>query len=88
VYRRPASSCAQRGFGAAAVDLTLRRRSKLYGHLSLQARADFFNIFNHPNFGPPTSYMTSPLFGQATQVPSAGRRSGTADPGRRRRARV
>jgi hypothetical protein len=63
VYRRPASSCAHRGFGAAAVDLTPRRQSKLYEHLSLQARDDLFNIFNHPNFGPPVNYMTSPLFG-------------------------
>jgi hypothetical protein len=57
-----------RGFGATEVDLTLRRQFKLYERLSLQARADLFNIFNHPNFGPPTNYMTSPLFGQATQM--------------------
>jgi len=50
------------------VDFTLRRQFKIYERLSLQARADFFNIFNHPNFGPPTNYMTSPLFGQATQM--------------------
>ena len=56
------------GFGATQVDLTLRRQFKLYERLSLQARADLFNIFNHPNFGPPVSYMTSPLFGQATQM--------------------
>ena len=56
------------GFGATEVDLTLRRQFKLYERLSLQARADFFNLFNHPNFGPPTNYMTSPLFGQATQM--------------------
>ena len=56
------------GFGATEVDLTLRRRFKIYERLSLQARADLFNIFNHPNFGPPTNYMTSPLFGQATQM--------------------
>jgi hypothetical protein len=56
------------GFGATQLDLTLRRQFKLYERLSLQARADFFNIFNHPNFGPPTNYMTSPLFGQATQM--------------------
>ena len=36
--------------------------------VSLQARADFFNTFNHPNFGPPTNYLTFPLFGQATQM--------------------
>ena len=33
-----------------------------------QARADFFNIFDHPNFGSPVNYMTSPLFGQSTQM--------------------
>ena len=59
---------ALNGNGAAEVDLTLRRQFKLRERLSLQARADLFNIFNHPNFGPPTSYMTSPLFGQATQM--------------------
>ena len=42
------------GFGATEVDLTLRRQFKLRERLSLQARADFFNIFNHPDFGPPT----------------------------------
>jgi hypothetical protein len=59
---------ALRGFGATEVDLTLRRQFKLRERLSLQARADFFNIFNHPNFGPPTNYLSSPLFGQATQM--------------------
>ena len=59
---------ALNGFGATEVDLTLRRQFKLYERLSLQARADLFNIFNHPNFGPPVNYMTSPLFGQATQM--------------------
>ena len=56
------------GFGATQVDLTLRRQFRLTERFSLQARADFFNLFNHPNFGPPTNYMTSPLFGQATQM--------------------
>jgi hypothetical protein len=59
---------ALRGFGATQVDLTLRRQVKLWERLSLQARADFFNIFNHPNFGPPTNYLSSPLFGQSTQM--------------------
>ena len=59
---------ALRGFGAAQVDLTLRRQFKLRERLSLQARADLFNIFNHPNFGSPINYMSSPLFGQSTQM--------------------
>jgi len=65
-----------RGFGATNVDLTLRRQFKLRERLSLQARADFFNIFNHPNFGPPTNYMSSPLFGQSTQMLGASLGSG------------
>ena len=65
-----------RGFGATQVDLTLRRQFKLRERLSLQARADLFNIFNHPNFGPPTNYLTSPLFGQSTQMLGASLGSG------------
>ena len=45
---------------------TLRRR--------VQIRRQGANIFNHPNFGPPVNYLSSPLFGQATQMlgPSLG----------------
>jgi len=59
---------ALRGFGATQVDLTLRRQFRLRERLSLQARGDLFNLLNHPNFGPPTNYLTSPLFGQSTQM--------------------
>jgi hypothetical protein len=65
-----------RGFGATQVDLTLRRQFKLRDRLSLQARADFFNLFNHPNFGLPTNFLTSALFGQATQMLGASLGSG------------
>ena len=64
------------GFGATQIDLTLRRQFKLRERLSLQARADFFNIFNHPNFGSPINYLTSPLFGQSTQMLGASLGSG------------
>jgi hypothetical protein len=36
--------------------------------LSLQIRTDFFNILNHPNFGNPVNFLSSPQFGQATQM--------------------
>jgi hypothetical protein len=66
---------ALRGFGATNVDLTLRRQFQLHERLALQARADFFNIFNHPSFGSPINYLSSPLFGQSTQMLSvAGKR--------------
>jgi hypothetical protein len=67
---------ALRGFGATQVDLTLRRQFQLRERLALQARADLFNIFNHPNFGPPTNYLSSPLFGQSTQMLGASLGSG------------
>jgi hypothetical protein len=59
---------ALRGFNATQVDFTLRRTFKLSERFSLQSSADFFNIFNHPNFGAPINYMTSPQFGQSTQT--------------------
>ena len=57
-----------RRFGATDLDVTVRRQLRLHDRLSVRTRADLFNLFNHPNFGPPTNYMTSPLFGQATQM--------------------
>jgi hypothetical protein len=59
---------ALRGFGATQVDLTLRRQFRFTERLALQVRADMFNIFNHPNFGSPINYLSSPLFGQSTQM--------------------
>jgi hypothetical protein len=59
---------ALRGFDATEVDLTLRRQFHLWERLAPQARADLFNIFNHPNFGSPINYLSSPQFGQSTQM--------------------
>lgn len=54
------------GFGASQVDFTLQRMFKLSERFALKSSTDFFNIFNHPSFGAPINYMTSPLFGQST----------------------
>jgi len=59
---------ALRGFGATQVDLTVRRQFKLRERVSLQARAELFNVFNHPNFAQPINYLTSPQFGQSVQM--------------------
>lgn len=56
-----------RGFGATQIDLALRRQFALSRQSLLQIRVDTFNIFNHPNFGGPINYLSSPLFGRATQ---------------------
>src|SRR5260370_5609546 len=54
-----------RGFGAWQQDLALRRQFHLTERLHLQLRAEFFNIFNPPNFGAPTSSLISATFGQS-----------------------
>jgi len=59
---------ALRGFGATQWDITLRRQFRFTERASLQTRADFFNILNHPNFGSPINYLSSPQFGQATMM--------------------
>jgi hypothetical protein len=59
-----------RGFGAWQADFGLHRQFRITERLGLQFRAEFFNIFNHPNFGDPTSdnrFTSSALFGQSTQ---------------------
>jgi len=59
---------ALRGFAATQWDLTLRRQFHFTERVALQARGDFFNILNHPNFGNPINYLSSPQFGQSTQM--------------------
>jgi len=61
---------ALRGFPAAQWDFAVRRQFPITEALKLQFRAEFFNILNHPNFGPPESNWTLPpsQFGVATQM--------------------
>jgi hypothetical protein len=56
-----------RGFGAAQADVALQRQFHLTENMELRFRSEFFNIFNHPNFGNPNNVLTSPLFGRSTQ---------------------
>ena len=45
-------------------DLSLFKIFDIKESLKLQFRAEGFNVFNHPNFGPPVSDITSPDFGR------------------------
>jgi len=49
--------------------------------VGLRFRGEFFNIFNHPNFGSPTNTLTSPLFGHSTQMLASFLGSGGANGG-------
>ena len=70
-----------RGFGATQADVALQRQFHLTEQVGLRFRAEFFNIFNHPNFGPPNNNLTSPLFGHSTQTLASSLGSGGANGG-------
>lgn len=57
-----------RGCGAWQADVGVQRQFQFTESVALRFRAEFFNIFNHPNFGSPTNLLTSPLFGRSTQT--------------------
>ena len=70
-----------RGFGAWQVDFALQRQFHLNDRLALRFRTEFFNLFNHPNFGSPTNVLTSPIFGRSTQTLANSLGSGGANGG-------
>ena len=57
-----------RGFGSWQADLGLQKQFHLTEQIALRFRAEFFNIFNHPNFGSPNNILSRPLFGQSTET--------------------
>jgi len=61
------------------VDFALRRQFQLREGITLQFKGEFFNVFNHPNFGDPTQFgtdtLSSTMFGQSVNM--LGRRLGS-----------
>ena len=70
-----------RAFGATQADVAFQREFHFTEQLGLRFRAEFFNIFNHPNFGPPNNDLTSPLFGHSTSTLASSLGSGGANGG-------
>ena len=56
------------GPGFHNVDFSIMRILSLAGRYRLQVRADAFDVFNHPNFGPPGNIVGSPNFGKITRT--------------------
>jgi hypothetical protein len=52
------------GPGFAQIDSSLIKRTELSEGRSVEFRAEFFNMFNHPNFGQPDSTYGDSTFGQ------------------------
>jgi hypothetical protein len=67
-----------RGFGATQADVAFQRQFQFTEQLNLRFRAEFFNIFNHPNFGPPDGNLPDALFGHSTQTLASSLGSGGA----------
>jgi hypothetical protein len=72
---------ALRGFGAWQVDVAFQRQFRLTEKMGLRFRGEFFNLFNHPNLGPPDNNLTDPLFGRSTQMLASSLGSGGANGG-------
>lgn len=69
-----------RGFGARQADVAFQRQFHFTEKVGLRFRGEFFNLFNHPDFGLPDNNLTGALFGRSTQT-LASRLAGGSDGG-------
>lgn len=56
------------GPGFRNVDLAVMRTFRLKGALTMQARAEMFNVFNWVNLGPPGNIVGTPTFARITRT--------------------
>jgi hypothetical protein len=59
---------ALRGFPIHQLDFALGRKFNFGERANLQFKTEFFNVFNHPNFGDPEGLLQSPNFGISTAM--------------------
>ena len=60
------------GPGLNEFDMSFIKNFGLGEQRRVQFRAEFFNIFNHPNFDPPNGVATTVITGTGTPAPGAG----------------
>ncbi|MGH9875413.1 MAG: hypothetical protein ACRD9S_23400, partial [Pyrinomonadaceae bacterium] len=54
--------------GYQNVNVSLVKNTGLREDINLQLRAEFFNLFNHPNFNLPDNFLGSPTFGRISSA--------------------
>jgi Carboxypeptidase regulatory-like domain/TonB-dependent Receptor Plug Domain/TonB dependent receptor len=60
-----------RGPGFTNMDLAFAKKTPITEHTAVELRAEFFNIFNHPQFNNPDTNVGSGTFGQVTSTAPA-----------------
>jgi hypothetical protein len=66
------------GPGFVNTDFSIIKNTRLGEELRMQFRAEFFDLFNRANFGPPGSVVGTPAFGQITSTRFATGESGSS----------
>jgi hypothetical protein len=61
------------GPGYQNLNFSLVKNTAIKENINLQLRAEFFNLFNHPNFGLPDNFLGSPSFGSILSADSPRR---------------
>jgi hypothetical protein len=56
------------GPGYQTVNMSFVKNTNLSEQFNLQLRAEFFNLFNHPNFNQPDNFLGSPAFGRISSA--------------------
>jgi Carboxypeptidase regulatory-like domain len=64
----PRVDASLRQQGVNNFDFAIFKRTNLGERVNLEFRTEFFNIFNHPQFGPPNGTQTSATFGVVTNT--------------------
>jgi hypothetical protein len=54
--------------GVVNFDFAVFKKTSIGEHMNIEFRGEFFNLFNHPQFGPPNGTLTSSTFGQVTNT--------------------
>jgi Carboxypeptidase regulatory-like domain len=73
------------GPGLVNIDYSMIKDTKIpkiSENFTVQFRAEFFNVFNHANFAPPSAGNLSPFDGTGTPVPGFGQLTTTQSPER------